>query len=537
VTTATVFPLRRPGYRAALRMAALALTARLVRIEARRSAMLLMLPPVILLFWFDTYRTAMSLPPFWALRSLTVQTDSMIDFAPLMAAAAAWTGFRDRRRRVTDLVSTTAWPRWTARLASWAATTCLAVVAYAGCVAAVYAATARQATWGGPLWWPVAVGAATVAAACALGFAAGAALPSRFTAPTVAVLVFAAFFAANRPLGSSPYALLSPFNNSLNLNLFADIGVFYSYAPDLAIVQVMFLAGVTVATLGAFGLPRSSGGPWSRRAAALACVAGLASAGTAVGLVGAARLDAHDTVVVPALHDAASDQPLAYTPVCAEGAIPVCVHPAFRAYLPELTTALRPVLSVVDGLPGAPVRVTQQATTFYLNSAGFQTPQIDAVSQGSPAVISLPLGTDAAQGVSFGQSVVAEAAPAIVAGVTGIRLGATATPGGVTAAGTTVSGTAAQQAVVRGATTAAGTAAQLAVAFGLLKAAGIAPLTPAEAASGTGPGGGSLVLAPGSPVYAAAMRFAALNAPARRVWLVTHLPALRAGHLPLSQLP
>jgi hypothetical protein len=516
MTTATVFPLRRPGYLAALRAVALALTARLLRIEARRNAMLLMLPPVIALFWFDTYRTAMSLPPFWALRSLTVQTDSVIDFAPLMAAAAAWTGFRDRRRRVTDLVSTTSWPRWPARLLSWTATTCLAVTAYAACVAAVYLATARQATWGGPLWWPVAVGTATVAAACAVGFAAGSALPSRFTAPAVAVVVFAVFFTANRPLGSSSYALLSPFNNSLNLNLFADIGVFYSYAPDLAIVQVMFLAGVTVVTLGALGLPRASGGPWSRRVAALVCVAGLASAGTAAGLAGTARLDAHDDVVVPALHDAASDQPLAYAPVCTRGAIPVCVHPAFRAYLPEVWSGLRPLLAVVAGLPGAPIRVTQQATSFYLNGAGWQTPGIDAVSQGSPPVISLPLGIDIGQGATLGQSVVAQAAPSILAGVTGIRLAAAVTPGTMTTAGT---------------------AAQQAVAFGLLKAAGIAPFTPAEAASGTSPADGSLVLAPGSPVYAAAMRFAALNAPARHAWLFTHLSALRAGRLTLSQLP
>jgi hypothetical protein len=519
VTTATAFPLRRPGYVELLRAAALALTARLLRIEARRNAMLLMLPPVIAVFWFDTYRTTMSLPPFWALRCLTVQTHAVIDFAPLMAAAAAWTGFRDRRRRVADLVSTTSWPRWSARLVSWAATTCLAVAAYAACVAAVYLATARQATWGGPLWWPVAVGTATVVAACAVGFAAGALLPSRFTAPAVAVVVFAAFFTANRPLGSSSYALLSPFNSSLSLNLFADIGVFYSYAPDLAIVQVMFLAGVTVATLGALGvlgLPRASGGPWSRRLASLVCVGGLAAAGTAVGLAGTARLDAHDGVVVPAVHDAASDQPLTYTPVCVEAAIPVCVHPAFRAYLPELTAALRPLLAVVAGLPGAPIRVTQQATTFYLNSAGEQTPRIDAVSQGSPAVIGLPLGIDTGQGAWFGQSAVAQAAPALLAGVTGIHFGATAMPGAMTAAGA---------------------AAQQAVAFGLLKAAGIAPLTPAEAASGSTPADGSLVLAPGSPIYAAAMRFAALNAPARHAWLVAHGSALRAGRLALSQLP
>jgi hypothetical protein len=510
MTTATVFPARRPGALAMIRAASLALTGRLMRLEARRNAMLLMLPPVIVLFWFDGYRTAVTLPPFWALRSMTVELYGVLDFAPLAAAAAAWIGTRDRRRRVTELVATVAWPRWTARLASWAATTALAIAVYLICVAAVYTATARQASWGGPLWWPVAVGVGTVAAACAVGFAAGALLPSRFTAPTVAIVVFALFFATLHPLGASPYSLLSPANGSLGVNLFADIGVFYPYLPDLAIVQLMFMAGLTAVALGPLGLPRDRDrdGRRLRWLAAVVTVAGLAATGTAIGLVGTARLDSHDMVVIPAVHDAASDQPLAYTPACSQGAIPVCVHPAFRAYLPSLTAALAPALAAVAGLPGAPVRVTQQATTFYLNSAGFQTPRIDAVSSGNPPAIGLPLGIDAGSAGNPSQvsSALGQAAPAIMASVVGSG-GQLKTP------------------------------AQMAVAAGLLKAAGVPLLTPAETAAGTGPGNGALALPPGSAIYRAALRFAALPAAVRHAWLLRHLPALRTGHLTLTQLP
>jgi hypothetical protein len=63
------------------------------------------------------------------------------------------------------------------------------------------------------------------------------------------------------------------------------------------------------------------------------------------------------------------------------------------------------------------------------------------------------------------------------------------------------------------------TPAQLAVAAGLLKAVGVPPLTP------------------GSAIYRAALRFAALPAAARHAWLLRHLPALRAGHLTLTQIP
>ena len=44
-------------------------------------------------------------------------------------------------------------------------------------------------------------------------------------------------------------------------------------------------------------------------------------------------------------------------------------------------------------------------------------------------------------------------------------------------------------------------------------------------------------LAPGSPAYAAAQRFAALAPSARHAWLVQHLTALRAGRITLAQLP
>ena len=42
---------------------------------------------------------------------------------------------------------------------------------------------------------------------------------------------------------------------------------------------------------------------------------------------------------------------------------------------------------------------------------------------------------------------------------------------------------------------------------------------------------------PNGPVYAAAVRLAALPAAARHAWLAAHLAALRAGQLTLAQLP
>jgi hypothetical protein len=476
----------RSGWARAGRVPPLAPAVRLLRLEARRNAMLWMLPPVVALFWFDVYRVATALPPFWVQRAMYVEMHAALDFAPLVAGVAAWAGSRDGRRRTTDLVDVAARPRWTSRLVTWAATTGWAVAAYLCCVAAVYLATARQATWGGPPLWPPAVGASTVVAACALGFAAGVLMPGRLTAPFTAIVVFGVFFVALRPIGSSPYALVSPVNSSLGLNLFPDIAVFYRYVPDLAIDQVTLMAGLTAASLGVLGLPAAAGSRLLHRVAAVITVVGLAAAGTAVGLAGTARLDAYGMMTIPALHNAASDRAASYTPVCAASPLPVCVQPAFRAYLPDVVASVDPVLGQVVGLPGAPVRVTQVATAFSLNGAGYRTPSGPSVS-GNPAVLRLPLGP------------YLTAAPA--ATVDGVRLAIT-------------------QVTIASVIGGSRTPAQQAVGAALLKASGM-PLTGA----------------PGSPVYAAARRFAALSPAARHAWLAAHLSALRAGHISMGELP
>ena len=162
---------------------------------------------------------------------------------------------------------------------------------------------------------------------------------------------------------TSGWALILPTNSNGNFdgNAQADSGIFYHWLPDLPIARIMFLAGIAVAALGLTGLPARAGGRWLRGAAAVLALAGVASAGTGVGLAGTARLCAHG-MVIPALHDAANDTPIAYTPVCGRAAgIPVCVAPAYRRWLPDVNAALAPVLAEVAGLPGAPVRVTQVA--------------------------------------------------------------------------------------------------------------------------------------------------------------------------------
>jgi hypothetical protein len=496
--------------------------ARLLRLELRHNAMLWMMPVAVALFWFTAGRKTLASPPLWNLRVAVMQPTAVLAFASPVAGAAAWMGSRESRRRTTDLVNITARP-WPVRLiTTWAATTCWALVAYLACVAVVYGLTAQQATWGGPLWWPAVVSAASLAALAALGFAAGTLVPSRFTPPLAAVAAFFLLGLSTQLInGSQSYWLISPIvAGPWDLGPNSEVGTFYAYLPDLPMAQVIFLAGLTAAVLGALALPTGSGLRSLRRSAAAVTTVGLLAAGTAVALAGTGRLDAHGMIAIPALHDAASDRPLRYTPVCGHTTIPVCLNPAYASYLPATEAALAPVLGQIAGLPGAPARISQAAATYRQgpgNSVGMGL--AGSPIGGTPPVFHFLLPVQLAGPVLTTSEMASQlrsaTGPGVLASVTGDGPGSSQ--------------------------------AQHAVTTALLMAAGVVPHIPApgvpvagnnvpppEAAAG---GGRYVALAPGSPAFAAAQRFAALPAAVRRAWLTQHLAALRAGRISLEQLP
>jgi hypothetical protein len=185
-----------------------------------------------------------------------------VDFTTPVVGAAAWMGSREARRHTTDLVTITAWPQWARLLATWAATTCWAMTGYLGCLAVLYGVIAHQASWGGPLWWPAAVVAASLAALSAIGFAAGTLVPGRLTAPLAGVAAFFVLALGTELIvGSQSYWQISPLvTGPWDTGPDAGVGTFYPYLPDLSIAQVMFLLGLTIAVLAALALPRGSGG-------------------------------------------------------------------------------------------------------------------------------------------------------------------------------------------------------------------------------------------------------------------------------------
>jgi hypothetical protein len=478
--------------------------ARLLRIELRRSPMPLALPLIGALLWFDSYRPSAAQPPFWIARTFwnMGQGHTIIDFGPFVAAMAAWIGSRDGRRGTADLAITTVRPRWTTHLATWAATAIWAVLAYLAFVGIMFGVYAYQGVQGQPPWWWVAVGVTGVAAFSAAGFAVGVFWPSRFAAPVAAFGGFFAMVSSSQTGFRNPsgWALILPTNSNGNYDQ-QDAGIFYPYLPDLPIARIIFAAGILIAFLGLLGLPARAGGAWLRGTAATLAAVGLAAVGTAVGLAGTARLGPYGTVI-PALHDAANDRSITYTPDCGQaGPTPVCLNPAYARYLPGVTAALAPGFAEVAGLPGAPVRATQVAD---------DRRDIMTLDGSSPPVLAMPLGANRnLPGLSETRT---EAQAENI--LRDQFLNAFVTSG-----------------------TGNETQAQQAIEAALLQRLGVAfaaqPKLKAIAQNGPVADGGKA----DSSVYAAAQRFVALPPSAQHEWLAAHLADLRSGVLTLEQLP
>jgi len=485
---------------------------RLLWLELRHNVMLWLLPLVGALFWYNGYREVMALPPMWNLRAMTLQNRLLFDLMVPATGAAAWMGSREGRRSITELVAGTARPHWSRQLATWAATTAWAEVGCLACVAVVYLITARHAAWGGPLWWPAAVSVAGVPALTAIGFAAGAWFPGRFVTPLVTVVVFFALaFGTQATSGDHSYWQVSPLiAGAFDIGAAPGVASFYPYLPDLSIAQVMFAAGLTVAILGGLCLLGASGAggmPVARMRwlAAAVTVAGLAAAGTGVALVGTGRLDPHGMIAIPALHDAASDQPVRYTPVCSRSPIPICVHPAYTGFLPAVTAAVGPELTEFAGLPGAPARISQVAPVYQQElSNGINVSA--HVSGASEFLVPDPLpgqpgGTSAQFAANLAEGLGLQLASHVILGG-GDRAGASAP-----------------------------SQAELAITAGSVR------FPPSVESRDLAPLYGQLLPQPGSPAAQAAKRFAALTPAARHAWLAGHLAALRAGRVTLPQLP
>ena len=182
---------------------------------------------------------------------------------------------------------------------------------------------------------------------------------------------------------------------------------------------------------------------------------------------------------------------VAYEPVCAEQAVPVCLHPAYQALLPEIAVIVEKLARPLEGIPGVPTGIEQGAPF---------GPQKASPADGTAV---FTIGNDTGEGLAM---VKREVAKSLVYDRTTDRFRITEV--------------------------------QEIMADWLLVQAGF-PLRRAAAwrKDGSVAGFTSLGWSSGPEAEESVDRFSALQPDARRAWLTEHYVQLRAGELTLEDLP
>ncbi len=317
----------------------------ILQIEFRRSVALLLSPLILAAAWFASWYGMYATMPrniyLWTETSRVVK-DSILTIGPLVAGLSAWAAGRNRRRGMGDLLSTTARPAASRDLLTWAGVALPCVAVYAGLIVLLGVPTALNATWGMPLPGYLLVGLVALLMDSALGFAAGYYLPGRFTAPLVAVGLYVGHLL---PMGLEDlgvnFTLLSPaaYSNT------GTGGVFYEM-PRLAAQQSLLFGGLCGAALAGVALGEC-GARGKARVALAACLTA-----AVVGLVIALRTEDLYTSLD-------ESEVVSFEPVCKEGGITVCIHPAYASVLPENAEAANEIAAPLVGIPGVPTRALQ----------------------------------------------------------------------------------------------------------------------------------------------------------------------------------
>ena len=455
----------------------------MVRIEARRNVVVLLLPILAAIAWLQARNGLQTPVVVWP--QVTVQArDWVVYLGPFVAAAAVWMGARERRHGMEDLLATTPHPAWRRRGATWAATTLWGLLAYVAVAAGILAYGAARATWGTPLaWpfcWPLLIGLLALPAHAALGFALGRYAPSRFTPPLVAIalLLVQGYVGGAIGEGARVPAWLPYWAAYLSPAVYVDQSVWFGVTPNLCGPQALYLLGLTALALG--GLAGGDGRCLPRWGAPLAGAA-LLVAGVILISRTAPTVKAGNPVMKSAV-EARGVQLIPYAPLCGGAPVVVCVHPAYSARLHDAAALVNRVVAPVYGLPGVPTRAVQR-------SSGHDAP--------ADALVFYPITG------AMGD----EGAAAVVA----VQLAW----GRVARYDVTIDGQSSVHIT--------GDGARTMLWLWLMRQAGYNVPPPAQGF--------------GNEVVATEQRFAALPTATQRAWLRAHYAALREGRVPLWSIP
>ncbi len=311
---------------------------RLLRVEARRNPGLWLFPLVAIMIVYTTTETLPKGIRLWPETSVSLR-ETIVLVGPLAGGLAAWAAIRDRRRGIEELLATTPRPAAVRSLANWGATTAWYVLAYLVAATSIFVWVYLDGVWGSPAFWPILLGLFALLADSALGYAAGSYVPSRFTVPLVAITFYWVQGVTIAYLDSSA-AYLSPV---VGLNP----SVFYGVLPNIFVEQSLWLLGIAGAAVAVVMLKGGNVPAFSR---------GAFVASVVVAMMGAVMLLKTPVLVTPSQEQRAF---VPYESVCAEEAIPVCVHPAYEGMLRGTADTVVEVAAPLLGIPGGPVQAEQ----------------------------------------------------------------------------------------------------------------------------------------------------------------------------------
>lgn len=265
---------------------------------------------------------------------------SMLILAPVAVALGAWQGGRERRRRIGEQLATTPRPGWQPLVTAWASVTLgcwLALAIVVGAGAALVAPVASYA--GGGWWWILAVAFLALAAMAAVGVALGRAVPSRLTAPVLAIVLYAAQVYAHDAvgrLGGKEWLVpIMPVHDASGAML----------PGSVSLQQTLWFAGLAASALVLVG---------SRQRWLALMPAALAVVGAAPFLTTPATAVTQDEWWLQNTHW--EPDPEASELVCTRDEPEVCLARYEAFLLDDVTPIARDTLARLEGIPGAPTR-------------------------------------------------------------------------------------------------------------------------------------------------------------------------------------
>ncbi len=308
-----------------------------LRYELRRGVIVVILPLLVLLHSLVVYRLIWPNTAVWLNMSSAVVAGNILS-GPLAAAMAAWIAMRERRRRTEYLRLTSARGDAAAPAIELLACVIVVLIAYTVALIGGIAKVIFQATWSGPNWAWIGVGALGLVLLTVVGYFLGRLLPKLWTPPLVALICYV-YSGWNLGHSGKPWAYLSPVSQQ-------DVSVFRSINSTMLLGQFLWYCGLTalLVSVGVWVVGISKSRPNGIQTIPIAV-------SLAVSTLGAVVVVSQHGRFLERQHD------VAYR--CSATQPVVCVHPAFAKGLPQLSQLFASLEAKLNGTPASFSRVEQ----------------------------------------------------------------------------------------------------------------------------------------------------------------------------------